>query len=292
LPANTTVIVTFGPQTATYLYDPTRTGERFVPQDPLGGGSVVFSSAVGDYVLDTDNDGIADAGEITPSTFTPVNLGNIAVGGADVSYQVSVNLPVLTDPTAGTVADPNQYIVPMIAFADDDPTNTPGYTGETTKNLTLNTLYAEYVVLLKAARILDATGAPLTAFLETGLPDIQPGQSIEYQITYTNITTAQGSGINNTTLNAQSFVVTENGTTGTPTTANNWALDNDTNGVIDTLHLQGTTFSRGTMTYTLNGGATGTADPADGAQVDIYVNTVGTLLPQEAGTMTFKRKLQ
>ncbi|WP_353258650.1 beta strand repeat-containing protein [Prochlorothrix hollandica] len=292
LPANTTVIVTSGSQTATYLYDPTRTGEQFVPQDPLGGGAVVFSSAMGGYVLDTDNDGVADAGETITSTFTPVNLGNIAVGGADVNYQVSVDLPVLTDPTAGTVLDPNQYIVPMIAFADDDPTNTPGYTGETTKNLTLDTLYAEYVVLRKAARILDANGTALTGFLDTGLPDIQPGQSIEYQITYTNITTAQGSGINNTTLSAQTFVVTENGTTGTPATANNWALDNDTNGVIDTLHLQGTTFSRGTMTYTLNGGATGTTDPADGAQVDIYLNTVGTLLPQENGTMTFKRELQ
>lgn len=288
LPSGTVVTITYNAQTATYRYDPTRTGERFVPLDPNTSNPVVFSATAGGYVLDANNNGVADSGETATSTFQPVNLGNIAVGGTDIDYQVSVDLPVLTDPSAGTVADPNQYIVPLVAFADDDPTNTPGYTGETTKNLTLDTLYAEYVVLSKAARILDAAGVPLTGFLTTGLPAIQPGQGIEYQVTYTNIATAQGSGLNNVTLGAQNFVVTENGTV----SPNNWALDNDGNTVVDTLHLNGTTFSLGTMTYTLNGGATGTTDPADDARVDIYTNTIGTLQPQEGGTLTFKRELQ
>jgi len=259
--------------------------------------------------FDVDGDGTAETAtytyDATNEEFTtndaPINVGSIEPG-EEITYEVDVDLPSGTNPVAG-------YNIPIIAFPDDDPTNSPGFTGETVNNITIDRVYTGFITLVKEARILNPDGTVKEGFTDNPSQQAEPGDFIEYRIRYENISEAPiGSG--NVTLNANNFIITEDGTVAdsdgdriADQNGNNWALDgsdngtptdtDDTdNGVIDTLHSQNTDASDGTVTFSNLSGPIGTTDPADGTDVTQYENEVGTVEPGDTGIFTFRREVQ
>ncbi|MGB3639406.1 MAG: hypothetical protein WBA39_17795, partial [Rivularia sp. (in: cyanobacteria)] len=128
-----------------------------------------------------------------------------------------------------------------------------------------------------------------------------PGHILEYRISYKNISEPQ-SGTDNIILNASDIRITEDGT-GTATikikdengneieTKNNWALDNDNNGEIDTSNISGSATDSGgaNIEFTPNGDQTGTTASTD---VTRYVVVVSDdVEPQEMRNFTFQRRI-
>ena len=244
----------------------------------------------------------ANAGAWTTTDAPVIVDDQLTATEAPKDVGVSVTLPAVND------VDPESlpsYPIYLVVFPDNDPTNAPGYTGELTNNITIDRLYpAGYVTLVKRVRILDADGGfiypsngsytdPAT---DGSFPDVAPGQVLEYQITYTNISETQV-GIGNIILLAEKLVIAEDGTD----SPNNWALDNDVNGFIDTIHQQGAASTSNVIRFipaatgadlTFTSTAGSTTDPADGTPIEAYLNIVGTVNPGQSGTFTFKRKLE
>ncbi len=200
----------------------------------------------------------------------PVNFGKVAAG-SEVDYKVTVNLP------AGT-AQLKGVSIPLIAFPDDDPNGTPGYTGETTNNITIDRLYTGFMSLLKEARILDKNGTDVVEdFTSTPAQKAAPGQFIEYRISYKNITESAAGAAGSVGLTANDFTIFEAGSTAN----NNWASV--------TTHQQNTVKTKGSVEYFSNNASIGTTDPASGTVVDEYRNNVGAVAPSSTGAFTFRR---
>ena len=205
-----------------------------------------------------------------------INVGSVTAQQA-LDYTVTVQLPN-GQPALKSVA------IPIIAFPDD-LNGSPGFTNETTHNITIDRVYTGFMSLRKQARVLRANGSERLPFQDTFMAaeSILPGEFIEYKIDYVNIsTTPVGTG--NVTLNANNFVITEDGRT---SAGNSWAAT--------TTHQQNTQFKTGTtVKYTDVTGPTDFAsDPASGTKVDIYQNTVGTVLPGpvNGGALRFRRRV-
>jgi hypothetical protein len=123
-----------------------------------------------------------------------------------------------------------------------------------------------------------------------------PGNIIQYRITYKNI--SSGGGSNSPILNAGNIVLTEDGVIG-GAAGNNWALDTDSNGQIDTSNVIGTAVDSGTSTITFfSGNPSTTLLPSEqtgstaATDVTKYVNTVtGTVIPGASRTFSFQRRL-
>ena len=224
--------------------------------NPANGDSATYTyTAAGGFVINVGD--------------TPVNVGDVAAG-TEVDYQVTVNLP------AGT-AQLEDVSIPVIAFPDDDPVGTPGYTGETTNNITIDRLYTGFMSLVKEARILAEDGTTeVEGFTTTPAQNAAPGQFIEYRISYENISQS-ATGLGSITLTANNFILLEDGST----LPNNWALF--------TTHQQNTAATDGTVEYFDGGTSVGTTDPASGTVVDEYRNNVGSVAPDDDGTFTFRR---
>ena len=125
---------------------------------------------------------VYDAGTGTFNTSdTPVNVGDLAPG-VEIDYTVTIDLPADT-------AQLDSVPVPIVAFTDDDPVASPGYQDEVTNNITIDRLYTGFMELTKAANIIDADGN-VTPF--TGSEVTAPGESIEYVLTYENISEPLG----------------------------------------------------------------------------------------------------
>ena len=227
------------------------------------------------YTYDSVNGFVINAGD------TPVNVGDV-IAGTEVDYQVVVNLP------AGT-AQLQKVSIPIIAFPDDDPAGTPGYTGETTNNITIDRLYTGFISLLKEARVLQPDGSLKLAnpndpasgadFSITPL-QAAPGEFIEYRIRYENISESAAGAAGSIDLTAGSFSILEDGTTA----PNNWADF--------TAHQQNTVASDGIVEYYTNSGdptPASTTDPASGTTVQEYQNDVGSVAPSDTGEFTFRR---
>jgi hypothetical protein len=204
---------------------------------------------------------------------TPVVLDTQLLPNESKQYTVTVKLPdtaVLTE-----------ISIPIVAFPDTD---TAGYTGESTTNITINRLYTGFMRLTKEARILDTDGTTeIETWKQTLTQNVKPDQFIEYRIVYLNISTADpGSG--NTTLSARNFKIVEDGTAGD----NNWAANTD--------HQRNTVAkSDTTVNYFTNGGDTSplaTTDPVSGTKVDKYENVVGTVAPGVEDTFQFRRQVK
>jgi hypothetical protein len=204
----------------------------------------------------------------------------------------------------------------------------PDYTGDTewgypvpitatignATNITIDRVYTGFLQLLKFSQILKGTGpdvignqgsynsTPAYTNPATGLvidPDPTvadeartpyPGNIIQYEIRYKNISTSQGNGTDNVILEAKNVVITEDGTLSTVPGdgKNNWAKDNDNDGIIDTSNVIGTATAI-TTTFTPNGDISGATPATD---VTKYVNSPTTsIAPQTSGTFTFQRKL-
>jgi hypothetical protein len=236
--------------------------------DIPNGTIVTITPTVGTPAVYTYNQG---TGVFTLTSGIPVNVGDVTAG-TEIDYKVTVDLP------AGTL-QLDEVSIPIIAFPDDDPAVSPGYTGETTNNVTIDRLYTGFMSLLKEAQIRAANGTIRMPFTATPTANAAPDEFIEYRISYTNISKpAAGSG--SIALTANNFVVLEDGST----LPNNWAQF--------TTHQQNTTASAGTLRYfTLSADTTpaSTVDPAAGTPIQKYENVVPTVAPGASGTLQFRR---
>jgi hypothetical protein len=235
---------------------------------------------------------------------TLISIPNVATG-ATVNYGVEVDLPASTKLSTDTLPDYTGdtewgYPVPITA------------TIGTATNITIDRVYTGFLQLLKFSKILKGTGPDVIgnqgnfnstpAYTNTGIvidPDPatgdeartpSPGNIIQYEIRYKNISTSQGTGTGNVILQAQNVVITEQGDLSTTAGdgKNNWAKDNDGDGIIDTSNVIGTATAI-TTTFTPNGDISGATPATD---VTKYVNSPTTsIAPQTSGTFTFQRKL-
>jgi hypothetical protein len=269
LPKDTVVTITYGAQSKTYVWD---------------GAAFVFD-ADGNPTTKADQSPIDTIAEyITIPSVAP---------GTTVNYGVEVNLPAGT-PLSTDVA--HGFPVPVVAFIDDA---TPGYGGNPLAepgNTTIDRVYTGFLKMVKNSRVLAGTGPAVqgtdgTFSVTPKKP--APGNILEYQITYSNISDAQA-GTGNVILNATKVAVTEDGTA----LPNNWALDNDTNGQIDTSNIVGSAKDSGASTITFSSGSPATGAAIDqtgttvGTDVTKYTDTVtGNVAPGVTRTFTFQRKV-
>lgn len=240
IPNGTTVTITFGGQSVTYTYDG---AGNFTPPPTLGTPSVVI-------------------GTLNP--------------GQQESYTVEIDLPVGTGQIQG-------YTIPIVAFVNNNASDGGAFDAgqDTVNNFTNNRVYPGFVSLVKQARILDTDGtSELEGFTASPTVSPQPGQFIEYQISYDNISEAQpASGAGNVVLTATGLTIVEDGNDGT----NTWATF--------TTHQQNTVGEAGTSLefFDSSNATIGTADPASGTVVRTYHNTIPSLAPQTGGAFTFRR---
>lgn len=240
IPIGTTVTVQFSGQTAVYTY--TASGVF----TPLGSNPPVM------------------IGTLTPNQ--------------QQSYTVTVDLPAGTPQIQG-------YTIPIVAFVDNDSSNTFVAATDTVYNFTNNRIYSGFINLVKAARIIDRDGTtqldpvgPGPSYSATPAGRPQPGQFVEYQISYQNISEIQPTtGGGNVLLVGNGLEITEDGAAA----PNTWALI--------TLHRQNTVASQGSLQFYNGAVLLGTTDPASGTAVTKYVNTIPSLAPQVGGTFTFRR---
>ncbi len=235
-----------------------------------GGQTASYTYTGGAFVADT---GTTAPVKIVVSVVDP----NDATKGV-AQYTVKVDLPGAPQFTG--------YSVPITAFVDVNKDGLP--TGEPS-NITIDRVYTNYLKLEKKARLLDSSGNTLTGTEATASafttdqsilsPAATPGRIIEYQITYTNV--SSGGGTNSVILPANNLVITENGSTGN----NTWFSL--------TLDPKYPTPANGTATNT-GGGTIAVTPAANGAVTDIqiYTNTVTTVVPAGTGTFTFQRKIK
>ncbi|MDZ7963778.1 MAG: hypothetical protein RM368_02210 [Nostoc sp. DedSLP03] len=231
---------------------------------------------------------------------TAITIPNVAPG-ASINYGVEVDLPpgtqLSTDISKG-------FPVPIIASIDNYTTDTNGDgikdTGNDntfdSSNITIDRVYTGFLKLLKVSRVLQGTGPVVQGNDGTFSIDPKkpaPGNIIEYQIQYTNISDPQ-SGTGNVILNANKVVITEDGTK----SPNNWALDNDASGQIDTSNIVGSAKDSGSATIQFFSGNPATNSGIDQtgttANTDVakYIDTVtGTIAPGIQRTFTFQRKV-
>lgn len=245
---------------------------------PSGGvttaiGVVTFTNTVQNtgnsddiYTLTVSNSASLPAGMVmiitTPNGTVTVNGGaasgsapiNVA-RGASVNYTVQVTLP------AGQAV-----LTGFAAILHATSTNTPA-----SSNDTIDRAYTGFVRLTKQS--------PVTVINGTGIggpTDAVPGAVIEYVVTYTNISSGNGAGANNSLLTATNIVVSENGTVA----PNNWGTfttqvlvpaPSDTNG--------------GTITDGVTSGAVTAA-------TNFLKDTIPSLAPGVSGTFTFRRTIK
>jgi hypothetical protein len=265
LPTGTLVTITYASESRAYVWD----GTNFlfdVDGNPATTGDQSAIDALNEYIT----------------------IPNVPAG-TNVNYGVEIDLPAGTP--LSTDID-RGFPVPITAFVDDA---TPGLGSETVRNTTIDRVYTGYLKLRKLSRILDANGQPVAGAdgqLSADPKRPVPGNIIEYVIQYSNISEPQ-SGNGNIILNASNVVITEDGVT----LPNNWALDNDGNGLIDTSNIIGSAidpngniqFFNGNPATTSGSDQTGTTVNTD---VTRYVNNVtGQVTPGQLRTFTFRRKV-
>jgi hypothetical protein len=266
----------------------------------------------------------AAAVSLVPGPTTAIALPNgtqvtVSYGGQSATYTYTAGIPALTTgspviipaadlPAGGTanygvsvdlptgVAQNTPFTAPIVAFVDAGPA---GLDAADVQNSTLDRVYVGFMTLAKTARVLAADGSTVLVPTGTALTgNIPPGSIIEYIVTYRNVSEAQAGSGNNAVLDAKDILVTENGTLG-GVTGNNWALDNDTNSILDTSNVLGSSQdSSGTGAITFFSGATGATSTSEQtgttAVTDVtkYVDTVtGPIGPGISKTFTFRRRI-
>ncbi|WP_298916361.1 hypothetical protein [uncultured Nostoc sp.] len=274
LPTGTKVTVSYNNQSAVYTYN---------------SGTGIFTIAAG----------------------TPIKVSGVAAG-ASVNYGVEIDLP------AGTKLSTDigkGFPVPITAFIDSN--NNGVVDGAEVYNISIDRVYTGFLQLVKVSRVLQGTGPavgagqdnfestpaytnPVTSTVidpNPGIADVPrnpaPGNIIEYQIRYKNISDAQA-GTGNVILNANKVVISEDGTQN----PNNWALDNDSNTQIDTSNIVGSAKDSGASTIQFFNGNPATTSGIDqtgttvNTDITKYVDTAtGQVAPGIQRTFTFQRKV-
>ena len=229
LPQGTTVKITLGGQEATYEYQ-VNPDPAAAPTDRL-------------FVL---TDGI------------PILIPTL-VAGVPLDYTVEVDLPLGTGLSTDDAIN-SGFPVPVIAFIDEvgNENGTPDV-GETA-NVTVNQVYTGYVKIFKQVRVLDADGAlrPGMGFVAADSAKTPfPGDQLEYRVIYRNISEPQAGTGNNGVLNGIGVRIDENGVVDyvdddvLNRSGNNWGLDNNNDGDIDTINVQNSAedSNNGTINY-------------------------------------------
>lgn len=262
---NTAQNTSGGTQVITLLPTPPAT-----PGDLLDGTKVTITDPATNtsatYTYTAANGFTADTG-----TTTPVKL-TIPAGGT-ANYTVTVDLPAAPQLKG--------FPVPITAFVD---TNGDGLPANEPANTTIDRVYTNYLKLEKKARMLEADGTTPVAGAAGTFTTVQadlsaaakPGRIIEYQITYTNISSTGGT--NNVILPANELIITENGSTG----SNTWFTT-----TLDSQPAQANGSAIGTsvsVTRATNGTVTN--------DIQEYKDTINTVAPQGTGTFTFQRKIK
>ncbi|MDZ8106313.1 MAG: hypothetical protein RM338_11925 [Nostoc sp. DedQUE12a] len=230
----------------------------------------------------------------------PITIPNFAPN-ATINYGVEIDLP----PGTQLSTDINKgFPVPITASIDNYTTDSNGDgikdTGNDntfdSSNITIDRVYTGYLKLLKVSRVLQGSGPVVQGNDGTFSTDPKkpaPGNIIEYQIQYSNISEPQ-SGTGNVILNADKVVIIEDGTQ----SPNNWAKDNDASGQIDTSNIVGSAKDSGSATIQFFSGNPATSSGIDqtgttvNTDVTKYVDTVtGVIAPGIQRTFTFQRKV-
>jgi hypothetical protein len=323
VPSNTAPGSTIDPSAVTFTNTVQNGGSAsasivLVPTPPATPGDL----RTGTTVTITDPNNVANtatytydssgAGSFTLTSGTPVSL-TVAAGGTG-NYTVAVNLPGGTPLSTDTEKG---YPVAITAFVDGDGDKALD-SGEAT-NITIDRVYTGFLKLVKFSRILQGTGPAVGTGQDdfettpaangydpnTSVADVArtpaPGNIIEYQIRYKNIAAednVSGTSSNNAVLNVSGLVITESGILGANS---NWALDQDTNGIIDTSNVANsaadsvpgdatiTYFSDSTGSTAATAATSGTTQATD---VTKYVNTITVqIAPGVQRTFTFQRKV-
>jgi hypothetical protein len=266
-----------------------------VPTPPTNAGDLPADTTV---TITYGSDSVAYTYNGTTFTITSSTTGGNPISipalapNQTINYGVEVNLP--TGTPLSTDID-RGFPVPITASIDTNNDNTPD-----AQNITIDRVYTGYLKMVKESRVLVGTGPAVqgTDGTFSAAPKRPaPGNIIEYRITYRNISEPQA-GPGNVILNASRIVVTEDGTTAASGGTNNWALDNDTNGIIDTSNVVGSAIDSGGSTLTFFSGNPATTPAADqtgttlNTDVTKYINTVtGIVSPGQVRTFTFQRKV-
>jgi hypothetical protein len=237
------------------------------PAVPLPTGTkVTISYGSTSKVYEFDGTKFVDVvnGVATTTAATPLIVPNV-VAGTKVNYGVDVDLPAGTPQLAG-------YSVPVTAFVD---VNGDGLLGATEpQNQTIDRVYTGYLKLTKEAQITDANGGIVEAFTAAPTKKAQPGQSIEYKITYTNISEVAPANSGSVTLNAAKIKVTEDGNAA----PNNWASI--------TTHKATSATDSNNGVITFDAGSSNNSTPAVAVYQDVVAGPLG---PQSAGSFRFTR---
>jgi hypothetical protein len=283
--------LTLGGSAANLVGDGTSTANSVVVK-------IIYNGSTATYIYRSSDKSFVLAPSNTAITVSSINANS------SINYDVEINLPANTklstayvddnDPSKGNVGG---YAIPIVAYKDS---GTVGLDANDTYNVTVNQVYAGYLKLVKKARVLRANASGQYS-LVTGMnfndPDTNkkpaPGDIIEYQVAYTNISDSQVTGANSVLLQANDVRIIENGTVG----ANNWGKDNDSptqdgDIIIDTLHVPSSALdsNSGTITY-FKGTAGNTASSTADKLVTSYIDTVTNVAPGVSGTFTFQRKV-
>lgn len=262
LPNGTLVTISKGSLSATYKYD--QANNKF---DFQSGQGTVGANPI--------------------SATNPVRVDGVKPG-EKVDYGVEINLPANTPLSTDTIADyPNDkefgFPVPITGFIDNGPV---GLDASDPQNTTIDRVYTGFLKMLKESRVLQGTGPAVQGNDGTFSSDTKkpaPGNIVEYQVSYKNISTLQA-GTGNVILKANKVVITEDGTA----KPNNWALDNDGNGEIDTSNIVSSAKDpNGNIKFFPAGDQTGVIGNAD---VTKYIDEVtDPVLPGEEKKFVFQR---
>lgn len=262
--------------------------------------SYTYNSATGVF---TFGSGVGTVNGNPVSATNPVQIPAAAVpanGAGSANYGVSIDLPsgtpLSTDGSAqgaGITTVQRGFPVPITAFIDLNGSGSPS---AQVQNITIDRVYTGFLQLVKQSRVLQGTGPAVSGAegtFSTTAKKPAPGNIIEYQITYTNISDL-ATGTGNVVLNAGKVIITEDGVTA----PNNWAKDNDGNGVIDTSNIVGSAKDSAASTITFFSGSAGTTSSGDqtgttaATDVTKYIDTVtGTVAPGISRTFNFQRKV-
>ena len=268
-------------------------------------GSRLYYWDGANFQYDTDqNAGTINAvADPIDSAAEVLTIPGVAANGGTSAYNVSIDLPLGTVLSTDRVnlepADPEYgYPVSVTAFID---ANSNGLidTGEVAaSNTTINRVYVGFLRLLKESRLVPGFGPAFPGGQELfsiAPRTPAPGNRVEYQITYTNISTVPATGSGSIALNANNILITENGTV----LPNNWGRDNDLSGTpgfgqIDTLNVVGTANESGGATPSYFNGTAGTAPSGDTTDVTGYTVNTGltpVLGPSQFRTFKFQREI-
>ena len=267
----------------------------------LGGKQAVYT-----YTRSTATDGkfTLDAPVDAPGTDDDIPSAAIVIptlkAGVSLDYTVTIDLPNGTELST----DVNHgFAVPIIAFVDGDNNSTPSAADN--GNYTTNQVYTGFVKITKDVDVIQPNG-------DTRSGDPLPGDTLRYTVNYRNISEPQVGTGNNLVLEGRNVRIDENGTLDAVTAVtdgNNWALDNNNDGDLDTINVQGTaTDSSDNSKIEYYTGATalnatdlysvdtlipaGTVDPGD--TVTGYRATIPIVPPTLPGNpfqFTFERKV-